>query len=126
MATRLTRLVDPAAQRHAALQSPAQQLLKGIWKDGHVYIKAGVVLGELGRSSRWQSSFFDEPLRDNSRLMAAIDTINREVGRVHLAASGLKPHGLCGGSTFPRPIPPDGRICPRCSDSTSTSRPFAW
>ncbi len=91
MATRLTRLVDPAAQRHAALQSPAQQLLKGIWKDGHVYIKAGVVLGKLGRSSRWQSSFFDEPLRDNSRLMAAIDTINREVGQVHLAASGLKP-----------------------------------
>ena len=38
-----------------------------------------------------QDHFFDAPQRDNTRLMAAIDTVNREVGRVHLAASGLNP-----------------------------------
>ena len=49
------------------------------------------MLGELSRSSRWQGSFFDPPMRDNTRLMAAIDAINHKVGTVQLAASGLKP-----------------------------------
>lgn len=69
----------------------AQCLLANIWKEGHSYIKAGVMLGELSRSSRWQGSFFDPPMRDNTRLMAAIDAINHKVGTVQLAASGLKP-----------------------------------
>lgn len=69
----------------------AQRLLKDVWKEEYAYIKAGVILGELSRSAQWQSSFFDAPIRDNARLMAAVDTINREVGRVQLAASGLNP-----------------------------------
>jgi DNA polymerase V len=75
------------------LTSAALRALDVIYRPGHAYKKAGVMLLDLTPAERVQSGLFDLP--DSPRSMArmrAIDALNRRYGRdtVTLAASGRK------------------------------------
>ena len=80
---------DTLALTHAALKG-----LEAIFQAGYRYKKAGVLLALLSdRNSRQSTLFDDQNAREKStRLMAAIDAINRAYGRdtVHLAVSGTQ------------------------------------
>jgi len=67
----------------------AQRLLAQIWRDGFEYNKAGIMLGDFSQSTRRQTTLFEKPVRDNSKIMAAIDRINSTVGTIKLAATGV-------------------------------------
>jgi len=66
----------------------AQRLLEQIWREGYEYNKAGVMLGDFTQSTRRQINLFENPVRDNSQIMAAIDQINNTVGTIKLATTG--------------------------------------
>ncbi|MBZ9558113.1 MULTISPECIES: Y-family DNA polymerase [unclassified Modicisalibacter] len=60
--------------------------LQRIQRDGHRYMKAGVMLLDLVDAHRQQLSLLDTPQRDadrqrSERLMATLDTLNRTMGR---------------------------------------------
>ena len=80
---------DTLALTHAALKG-----LEAIFQAGYRYKKAGVLLTLLSdKNSRQSTLFDDQTAREKStRLMAAIDAINRAYGRdtVHLAVSGTQ------------------------------------
>lgn len=71
--------------------------LKGvehIYRDGHRFNKAGVVLTSLVPSDQVQTSLFETTDHEsNRRLMEALDSINTRLGAgtLHYAASGLNP-----------------------------------
>ena len=67
----------------------AQRLLEQIWRDGFEYNKAGIMLGDFSLSTLRQTTLFEKPVRDNSKIMAAIDRINNTVGTIKLAATGV-------------------------------------
>jgi len=68
-----TRKLLPAAQRIARV----------LWRDGHAYIKAGVMLAELQPRAISHDLFADEETRTRSEtLMRTVDAINRHHGRV--------------------------------------------
>ena len=52
--------------------------------------KAGVILGDFSQATRRQISLFEKPVRDNRKIMAAIDRINSTVGTIKLATTGVK------------------------------------
>ena len=70
--------------------------LKGvdrIYRDGHLFNKAGVVLTSLVPSDQVQTSLFDTTDHEsNKRLMDALDGINARLGprTLHYAATGLE------------------------------------
>ena len=70
----------------------AQQLLERIWRDGYEYNKGGVILGDFSRTRQRQVGLFEKPVRDNSSVMAAIDTINSRIGMVRFATSSGYQH----------------------------------
>lgn len=80
---------DTPVLTHAALKG-----LEAIFRAGYRYKKAGVLLTLLSdKNSRQSTLFDDQAAREKStRLMAAIDAINRAYGRdtVHLAVSGTQ------------------------------------
>ena len=80
---------DTPVLTHAALKG-----LEAIFRAGYRYKKAGVLLTLLSDKNSRQSTLFDDQnAREKStRLMAAIDAINRAYGRdtVHLAVSGTQ------------------------------------
>ena len=80
---------DTPVLTHAALKG-----LEAIFRAGYRYKKAGVLLTLLSDKNSWQSTLFDDQnAREKStKLMAAIDAINRAYGRdtVHLAVSGTQ------------------------------------
>ena len=80
---------DTLVLTHAALKG-----LEAIFQAGYRYKKAGVLLTLLSDKNSRQSTLFDDQnAREKStRLMAAIDAINRAYGRdtVHLAVSGTQ------------------------------------
>ena len=80
---------DTRVLTHAALKG-----LAAIFRPGYRYKKAGVLLTVLSdKNSRQSTLFDDQAAREKStRLMAAIDAINRAYGRdtVHLAVSGTQ------------------------------------
>ena len=65
----------------------AQQLLERIWRDGYEYNKGGVIFGDFSRTKQRQIGLFEKPVRDNSSVMEAIDTINSQIGTVRFATS---------------------------------------
>ena len=67
----------------------ARRLLEQIWRDGYEYNKAGVILGDFSQATRRQISLFEKPVRDNRKIMAAIDRINSTVGTIKLATTGV-------------------------------------
>lgn len=70
----------------------AQQLLERIWRDGYEYNKGGVILGDFSRTKLRQVGLFEKPIRDNSKVMNAIDIINNTVGSIRLATSSGDQH----------------------------------
>ena len=80
---------DTPVLTHAALKG-----LEAIFRTNYRYKKAGVLLTLLSDKNSWQSTLFDDQAarEKSSKLMAAIDAINRAYGRdtVHLAVSGTQ------------------------------------
>lgn len=70
----------------------AQRLLEQIWRDGFDYNKGGVMLGDFSRTTLRQVWLFEKPIRDNSKVMEAIDIINNTVGSIRLATSSGDQH----------------------------------
>ncbi|WP_027389202.1 translesion error-prone DNA polymerase V subunit UmuC [Chrysiogenes arsenatis] len=71
--------------------SAASSLLQSIWREGHAYSKAGVMLGEiLPRHRKVRSLFEDEgEIQKSQQLMQALDRINRGGrGTIWFAAQG--------------------------------------
>ena len=65
--------------------------LKGIYKKGFQYKKAGITLMDLSDGQVVQGDMFSTPARDNTKLMAVMDKINAQWGRgtLHSAAEGI-------------------------------------
>lgn len=73
----------------------ASTLLNAIWRDGHAYIKAGVILGDLLPRHLKQRSLFENETdgQKSLQLMQAIDRINHSgQGAVWFAAQGKPKH----------------------------------
>jgi DNA polymerase V len=70
----------------------ACRLLTSIWREGAVYVKAGVMLHECCALSPVQLSLFGNgEVKNDERLMAAIDAINRSGrGQVYWANQGIE------------------------------------
>lgn len=79
-----------------ALTNAAADGMRRMYQPGFEFIKAGVMLLELQRASMVQHELAleptedEEPTRDRSRLMAAVDAINGRYGKrtVHSGATG--------------------------------------
>ncbi len=73
-----------------ALTGIALKGLKGIFKPGYAYKKAGITLMDLSDGSTVQPDMFSTA-RDNTKLMAVMDRINTQWGRgtLHSAAEGI-------------------------------------
>lgn len=74
--------------------SAATRCLGRIWKDGHRYAKAGVMLGDFSPLGITQLNLFDEypPRPDSAELMAVLDKINNSrLGKVWFAGQGISP-----------------------------------
>lgn len=66
--------------------------LKNIYRSGHVYKKAGVIVHDIGKIDQIQLNMFDRVDRDRrGNLMASYDAINNKMGRdtVRLAVQGF-------------------------------------
>ena len=76
------------------LTAAALKGLEAIFRNNYRYKKAGVLLTLLSDKNNRQSTLFDDQTarEKSTRLMAAIDAINRAYGRdtVHLAVSGTQ------------------------------------
>lgn len=92
-------LVRPTSDTRRIVQA-ALQALAGIHRPGFNYVKAGVMLVDLGPAGQTQRelALFDEPAevereqRTNGRLMSAMDTLNRRFGKGSIGiASALEP-----------------------------------
>ena len=73
-----------------ALTSIALKGLKGIFKSGYLYKKAGITLMDLSDGSTAQPDMFSTA-HDNTKLMAVMDRINTQWGRgtLYSAAEGI-------------------------------------
>jgi DNA polymerase V len=86
-----------ATQDTAELIRYALRGIEQIFHEGYRYQKAGVILTALVPAHQVQTHLFDQHDRERSqRLMAAIDTINKEwgSGTIRYAAVGLKPRWI--------------------------------
>lgn len=83
---------DVATADLAEMVAAASRALRGAWKNGpFLYKKAGVIVWDIVRDDRIQTSLFDTVDRERrQRLMQAIDTINRLNGHnaVRMASQG--------------------------------------
>ncbi|CAI8702513.1 Y-family DNA polymerase [Kosakonia quasisacchari] len=75
--------------------SAATRCLDAIWKDGHRYQKAGVMLGDFFSQGVAQLNLFDDnaPRADSEKLMAVLDELNAKDGRgtLYFAGQGIQP-----------------------------------
>jgi DNA polymerase V len=86
----LVRLPQPTAST-PLLIGAALRGLDRIYKPGHGYQKAGVMLTELTRGEMIQQDLFHRPPKEDGAVMAALDAINSRWGRntLQYASSGL-------------------------------------
>ncbi|MFK3662357.1 Y-family DNA polymerase [Scandinavium sp. NPDC088450] len=72
----------------------ATRCLDAIWKDGHRYQKAGVVLGDFYSQGVAQLNLFDEnaPRHNSGKLMEVLDHLNAKDGRgtLYFAGQGIQ------------------------------------
>lgn len=72
----------------------AGDALNRIWKDGHNFKKTGVILLDLVPADQVQFGLFDQVNRHkDSRLMKAIDTVNRAYGGKELVKFAVQGYG---------------------------------
>lgn len=74
------------------LIAEATRLLRGIWRPGYRYAKAGVMLSELSPQEQGQADLFSAPEHARrKRLMQTVDQINDgRHGKVFIAAQGVQ------------------------------------
>ncbi|WP_130100438.1 Y-family DNA polymerase [Siccibacter turicensis] len=83
-----------ATQDTRDIIAAAVAALERIWRDGHRYAKAGVMLNDFSSSGVAQLNLFDEqpPRPHSNELMQVIDNINHTgLGRVWFAGRGIAP-----------------------------------
>lgn len=71
----------------------AMDMLEGLWRDGHRYMKAGVVLGDFFSQGVSQLHLFDQhpPQSNSEALMRVIDGLNQSgKGRLWFAGQGIR------------------------------------
>ncbi|MGA4583974.1 DUF4113 domain-containing protein, partial [Enterobacter hormaechei] len=72
----------------------AMRCLDAIWKDGHRYQKAGIMLGDFFSQGVAQLNLFDEnaPRGDSAQLMHVIDQLNAKGGKgtLYFAGQGIQ------------------------------------
>ncbi|AYL71118.1 Y-family DNA polymerase [Citrobacter freundii] len=72
----------------------ATRSLDAIWKDGHRYQKAGVMLGDFFSQGIAQLNLFDDnaPLRGSEKLMEVLDHLNAKEGKgaLYFAGQGIQ------------------------------------
>ncbi len=68
----------------------ATKCLDAIWRDGHRYQKAGVMLGDFYSQGVAQLNLFDDnaPRKNSEKLMEVLDHLNAKDGRVTLYFAG--------------------------------------
>ncbi|MDD7998255.1 Y-family DNA polymerase [Kosakonia radicincitans] len=84
-----------ATQDTRDIIAAAVRALERIWRDGHRYAKAGVMLNDFSGSGIAQLNLFDEqPPRPHSQeLMKVVDGINHSgLGQIWFAGRGIAPH----------------------------------
>lgn len=72
----------------------AQKALERIWRDGHRYAKAGIMLNDFTGSGVAQLNLFDEqaPRPHSHELMEVLDSINQTgLGQIWFAGRGTSP-----------------------------------
>jgi DNA polymerase V len=90
----VTMPLPVGTQDTAELIRYALRGIEQLFREGYRYNKAGVILTALVPAHQIQAHLFDHHDRERSqKLMAAIDTINREwgSGTIRYAAVGLRP-----------------------------------
>ena len=87
-------LPRPTADTRLLLQA-AVAGLRAIFKPGYNYAKAGVMLMDLSSQDHSQGELDLEadPITDKSRLMSAVDAVNRRYGRGSLVLASMGPGG---------------------------------
>ncbi|HBC9089951.1 TPA: Y-family DNA polymerase [Citrobacter koseri] len=72
----------------------ATRCLDAVWKDGHRYQKAGVMLGDFFSQGVAQLNLFDDnaPRRNSDKLMKVLDHLNTKdgVGTLYFAGQGIQ------------------------------------
>ncbi len=73
----------------------ATSCLDAIWKAGHRYQKAGVMLGDFYSRGVAQLNLFDElaPRHNSARLMQVLDQLNAKNGRGRFCRPGSSSSG---------------------------------
>lgn len=72
----------------------AMRCLEHIWRDGHRYAKAGIMLGDFSSGSMAQLGLFDEipPRSASAQLMTVLDKVNNSgLGKLWFAGQGTAP-----------------------------------
>jgi len=72
----------------------AMRCLEHIWRDGHRYAKAGIMLGDFSSGSMAQLGLFDEipPRPASAQLMTVLDKVNNSgLGKLWFAGQGTAP-----------------------------------
>jgi len=72
----------------------AMRCLEHIWRDGHRYAKAGIMLGDFSSGAMAQLGLFDEipPRPASAQLMTVLDKVNNSgLGKLWFAGQGTAP-----------------------------------
>ena len=87
------KLLTPTQDTRDIIAAATTALVR-IWKDGHRYAKAGVMLNDFTGSGVSQLQLFDErpPRPHGAELMMVLDGINNSgLGKVWFAGRGIAP-----------------------------------
>lgn len=87
-----TRLMTPTQDTRDIIAA-ATRCLDAIWRDGHRYQKAGIMLGDFYSQGVAQLNLFDDnaPRADSDALMALMDKLNRQGrGTLYFAGQGIQ------------------------------------
>lgn len=93
----------------------ATMALERIWRDGHRYAKAGVMLNDFTGSGVSQLQLFDErpPRPHSAELMRVLDGINNSgLGKVWFAGRGIAPSSQMKRDMLSLRTPLAGEISP--------------
>jgi len=87
-----TRLMTPTQDTRDIIAA-ATRCLDAVWRDGHRYQKAGIMLGDFYSQGVAQLNLFDDnpPRADSDALMALMDKLNRQGrGTLYFAGQGIQ------------------------------------
>lgn len=87
------KLLTPTQDSRDIIEA-ATKCLDAIWKDGHRYQKAGVMLGDFYSQGVAQLNLFDDnaPRKNSEKLMEVLDHLNAKDGRgtLYFAGQGIQ------------------------------------